>query len=80
VGLTDSNIATDLEIIVLPEGASAREVLQKRSARADLVFLGLPLVSEGQDAAAAEGLDALVQGMPSTILVRNSGPFRGRLV
>ena len=78
--LTGSNIATSLECIQRVEGQSTIELIQERSAHADLVFLGMPLAEPGQEEAVAERLLTLVDGMPSVILVRNSGPFRGRLV
>jgi hypothetical protein len=78
--LTGSNIATSLECIQRVEGQSTVELIQERSAHADLVFLGMPLAQPGQEEAVAERLLTLVDGMPSVILVRNSGPFRGRLV
>ncbi len=79
-GLAESNIETGLELILKPEHKSAVGCIHERSALADLVFLGLPRVGPGEEQVGADRLAALMEGMPSVILVRNSGPFRGRLV
>lgn len=78
--LADSNIDTAVEALVRPPERSVNEVMFERSRTASLVFLGLPIVPPGQEEAAAASLVALVEGLPSAILVRNSSPFRGRLV
>lgn len=78
--LTGSNIQTRLEVVVRTPGESTTALIKRRSAGADLVFLGMPVAEPGQEEATAERLHDLVQDMPSVILVRNSGPFRGRLV
>jgi amino acid transporter len=79
-GLAESNIPVGLELLVRPVEKSPLDCIHERSARADLVFLGLPRLEPGMEAAGAERLAELVNGIPQVILVRNSGPFRGRLV
>jgi hypothetical protein len=44
------------------------------------VMLGLGIPGIGEELAYAEGLSALLEGLPATLLVRNSGEFQGRLV
>ena len=79
-GLSGTNIEAHIEVIVRPEEQATRDCIWRRSARADLVFLGLPLAEPGTEEQLAEQLVTFVEGMPSVIFVRNSGPFRGRLV
>ena len=79
-GLAHTRIQAAVEAVVQPAGRSVTDVICERSRGADLVFLGLPLVEAGEEEAAAGRLLALVDGLPSTVLVRSAGPFRGRLV
>ncbi|MEC7947390.1 MAG: Na-K-Cl cotransporter [Myxococcota bacterium] len=79
-GLADTRIQAEVEAVIQPPDRSVTEVIHERSRGSDLVFLGLPLVAAGQEESAAGRLLALVDGQPSTILVRSAGPFRGRLV
>ena len=79
-GLKGTNIKATLDVIVRPEGSTPLDCIRARSKQADLVFLGLARVAQGAEAEAAERLQSLVEDLPSVILVRNSSPFRGRLV
>ena len=63
-----------------PEDEAIETCIQANSQDASLVFLGLPVPQAGEEALYAETLVKLVNGMPDTLLVRNAGPFRGRLV
>jgi hypothetical protein len=67
-------------VVVRPAGASVADVIRSESQAARLVFLGMVPPPVGGERAAAEGLLDLLRGLPTTVLVRNSGPFRGRLV
>ena len=79
-GLEHTRIQASVEAIVKPAGQSVTDLIHERSRNCDLVFLGLPLVSAGDEAVAAARLLHLVDGLPSTVLVRSAGPFRGQLV
>ncbi|MCP4806792.1 MAG: Na-K-Cl cotransporter [Proteobacteria bacterium] len=79
-GLGESNIETQVEVLVRPADQTPLGCIRERSASASLVFLGLPRAESGNEEDAAKRLMTLVEGMPSVILVRNSSPFRGRLV
>lgn len=79
-GLGESNIDTQVEVVVRPPDQTPVDCIRERSASADLVFLGLPRAEPGAEEDAARRLSRLVEDMPSVILVRNSSPFRGRLV
>ncbi len=73
-------IPMKLEPIVRQSNDSAYDVIVENSAGADLVVLGLANYDKAEEADAAERLAGLVTRLPSTLLVRNSGPFRGRLM
>ena len=47
---------------------------------ADFVFLGMDTPEAGEEELYAARLLSLLDGLPSTLLVRNAGEFRGRLV
>jgi amino acid transporter len=68
------------DVIVLPEDKSVVEVMHETSKDADIVFVGMMTPEEGQETEYATRLIQLVEKMPSTVLVRNSGPFEGQLL
>jgi len=78
--LTDIRIPAEVEVIVKPEQEPIEVCIQANSQDAALVFLGLPVPEAGEEPLYAETLVKLVKSMPTTVLVRNAGPFRGRLV
>jgi solute carrier family 12 (potassium/chloride transporter), member 4/6 len=78
--LNESRISVEIESVVRPDDKTVHEVIRERSQQADLVFMGLARVPAGDERVAAERLIAQVAGLPSTILVRNGSPFKGRLV
>ena len=73
-------IKAKLDVITLPEDKSVMEVMHEESKGADLVFMGMMTPAEGQEEEYSERLKKLVDGMPSTVLVKNSGPFEGQLL
>ena len=73
-------IKAKLDVITLPENASVMELMHAESKGADIVFMGMMTPERGQEAEYSERLKKLVEGMPSTVLVRNSGPFEGQLL
>ena len=78
--IVDIRICADVEVLVKPEDKSLEEFIQQHSQTGKLVFIGLPDTEVGQEMHYAETLTQLTSGMPSAVLVRNAGPFRGRLV
>ncbi|MCE5325892.1 MAG: amino acid permease [Planctomycetaceae bacterium] len=68
------------EVIVQEKSQSVFEVIHSRSAGADVVFLGLMVPQIGQEVEYCRRLEEMVDGMPTTVLVRNSGLFSGRLL
>ena len=79
--LTDSvRIKAQQDVIVKPEDTSVIEIMHQTSKDADLVFVGLTDAPVGQEDEYAQRLTDMVAGLPTTVLVRNSGPFRGQLL
>lgn len=78
--LPEIRINASVEVIVASEDESVRALIQRHSQGAALVFLGLSHPVPGKEAEVAAELHKMVEGLPSTLFVRNSGPFRGRLV
>ncbi|MGB2821728.1 MAG: hypothetical protein WBF17_12155, partial [Phycisphaerae bacterium] len=68
------------DVIVKPQDVSVVEVMQETSRDADVVFIGLMTPEEGTEDEYAARLTNMLEGMPTTVLVRNSGPFEGRLL
>ncbi|MCB9690461.1 MAG: amino acid permease [Alphaproteobacteria bacterium] len=68
-----------VEVIVREGGESIQDVIHRDSQGARMVFLGMALPDDDASAYARK-MDSLLDGLPDTCLVRNAGPFRGRLV
>lgn len=77
--LPEIRIEADVDVIVR-DGEPVVDLIHRSSADAELVFLGMSVPAAGEERAYAESLAELVRGLPGLILVRNAGPFRGRLV
>lgn len=73
------NMAVDADVL-MAEAGDVPATLRAHSREASLVFLGLREVPQGEEAADAEALVRLTEGLPTTVLVRNAGSFRGRLL
>jgi hypothetical protein len=56
------------------------DIMHERSARADVVFLGLMMPPYGDETRYAERLEQLTAGFRTTIFVRNAGRFAGDLL
>ena len=78
--LPATRIEASVEVLVRPPEVTIPALIHRHSQGAALVFLGLPLAAAGEEDAVADRLLRLLVGMPPTLLVRNAGPFRGRLV
>jgi hypothetical protein len=68
------------DVILLPENRTVVEVMQETSKDADVVFLGLMTPEQDKEAEYTKRLIQMVEPLPTTILVRNSGPFQGQLL
>ena len=78
--LKSGRITASVEVLVQDPVISVVDTIHVRSRDAALVFLGLADVAEGEERAYADAVLTLVDELPRAILVRNGGPFRGRLV
>jgi len=68
----DLRMDVRLEVILRPDNQTHREVIRDASKNADLV--------SGEEAIYASVLMDLLEGLPTTILVRNASRFHGQLV
>lgn len=73
-------IEADTEIILRSPGQSINDVIRAGSADADLVFIGLMIPERGGEAAYAERLISISEGLRSVVFVRNATKFAGSLV
>ena len=78
--LPDLRMDVKFEVIERPEGMTHRDVIREASCEADLVFLGMATPNVGTELAYATSLLGLLDGLPTTILVKNASRFTGRLV
>ena len=78
--LTSSRIDAETEISLRSEGVDVAEIIHKRSADADVVFLGLHEPAPDEEEAYAAHLEHLVGDLPTVMLVRNGSAFAGELL
>ena len=78
--LEEIRIHASVEIIVREPEQNPVEIIRARSQDASLIFVGMSIPPAGDEVAYAGRLLGMLDGLPSTVLVRNAGPFRGRLV
>jgi potassium/chloride transporter 4/5/6 len=78
--LSDTRIHARVDIIQCGPDESPQALIRRKSATAALVFFGMAIVEEDQEEEAAIRMEKMLEGMPTALVVRNSGPFRGRLV
>ena len=76
----NTRITAKPEVFVLKEDEKIRDVIQRESRDCALIFMGLSSPESGKEADFGANLRNLVDGMPSVVLVRNSGKFRGDLL
>ncbi|MHC5073328.1 MAG: amino acid permease [Planctomycetota bacterium] len=75
-----TRIKAEQDVIVLDEEKSVIETMHERSKGADVVFVGLMSPVEGTEEEYSQRLREIIDGFPTTVLVHNSGPFRGQLL
>jgi hypothetical protein len=73
-------IEVQVQVIERPADAEIHQVIIDHSREAEFVFLGLRLPAPGEELEYAERMMPLLEGLPSTLLVRNESEFRGQLV
>jgi amino acid transporter len=79
--IAETRIEAHTQVIHEPDhDRDVAEILHERSARADVVFLGLMMPPYGEEVRYAERLEQLAEGFKTTIFVRNAGRFAGDLL
>ncbi len=78
--IPEIRIAAEIEVMIKPEEMSVVEMIHEESSDVDLVVLGLALPEEGKEAAYAERIAELAEGLPSFFFVHNGSLFIGELV
>jgi hypothetical protein len=79
--LAETRIEAETEVLFEPDPAvTVAEIVRSRSARTDVVFLGLMMPAFGEESQYAERLMHLANGLRTTIFVRNAGRFAGDLL
>jgi len=78
--IPDIRIDATPHVIIKPKELSVSEVIQKESANAEVVFLGLATPKPGEEAEYAARLEALAGDLPVVFFVKNSSMFIGELL
>ncbi len=78
--LPEIRIDATHEVFMKPSDQSIREVIQKESAVADVVFFGLASPEVGTEEEYADRLEELAGDLPTVFFVKNSSMFIGELV
>ena len=75
-----ARIEADADVMLKPPDATVQELIWERSAEADVVLLGLRSNAPGEEAAYAERISTMLSRLPSVLLIRSAGDFRGQLL
>jgi potassium/chloride transporter 4/5/6 len=78
--LPQIRIQADVHVLLKEPEASVAEVIQRESAEAELVLLGLATPKPGEEEAYAQRLEALVGELPNVFFIKNASLFIGELV
>ncbi|NCG18470.1 MAG: amino acid permease, partial [Rhodobacterales bacterium] len=78
--LPDIRIEVVVDIVIRGENEETRDIIVEHSRQAQFVLLGLYIPEVGKELEYAERLHSLLKELPTALLVRNAGDFRGGLV
>ena len=78
--LPESRITAEPRVLLKLTDRTIQEMIREESKEADVVFMGLAIPEEGNEASYAERLTHLSEGLNTVFFVRNSSPFGGELV
>jgi hypothetical protein len=79
--IASARIDATFEVIKRRDGGgSIQETIAERSQEADVVLLGLKTIGMAEAEDQVERLRGMLAGLPTAILVRSAGPFRGQLL
>ncbi len=73
-------IRADIEVMLRDPQVKVAEVIRERSREAELVVMGLATPEAGQEAEYAARMEALTEGLPNVLFVKNATCFVGELV
>jgi len=75
-----TRIETDVKVFIKPEDTSIRELIQRESKDAEIVFFGLEVPEKGDEEKYAERIEALAGDLQIIFFVKNSSIFTGELL
>ena len=78
--LPEIRIHADVVVILKEADTSVASIIQRESANAEIVLLGLATPDEGEEAEYAQRLETLVGDLPSVFFVKNASLFIGELI
>ncbi len=78
--IPEIRISAESKVIMKAGDRPIFDLIHEESREADIVFMGLALPEPGEEEAYAERLEALIEGIPRVVLVKNSSEFSGELV
>jgi hypothetical protein len=73
-------IEAEVRVVLKPDDATVAEVIQRESAEASVVFLGLQVPSKGEEEEYSQRLETLAGDLPVVFFVKNSSVFIGELL
>ncbi len=78
--IPDIRIEAEPKVIIKPKEITVSELIQRESAEAEVVFLGLATPAPGEEDSYAERLEKLAGELPVVFLVKNASMFIGDLL
>ena len=73
-------IRAEVEVLLRDPRVKVADVIRERSRQAELVVMGLATPEPGQEAEYAARMEALTEGLPNVLFVKNATCFVGELV
>jgi hypothetical protein len=78
--LLEVRIKAEVDVVLLQKNQSVSNLIKEKSARAEVVFMGLAEPASGEEVAYAQRMKKLVEDLPTVVLVKNSSYFSGDLI
>jgi hypothetical protein len=78
--IESARLRAQANILHKPSDRTVSSIIKEHSADADVVLMGLRANEPGEEAEYTQRLERMMNGLPTVILVRNAGVFRGRLL
>ncbi|MFC1824509.1 hypothetical protein ACFL9T_17525 [Thermodesulfobacteriota bacterium] len=80
LSISETRISAEADVIVKPVENTFAQTMHQESQDTDVVFLGLKMPADDEIEGYAQTLLELAVGSASHIMVRNAGPYRGKLI